>query len=95
MQGADGMDLFAAGCADMDFRATPCITDATTDPAAHRVDGLENVPGRLVNRPILCSPKGLLFCRPSESVLGRSDVLQPGPIYREDGQMIVNERGTR
>jgi len=49
----------------------------------------------LVNRPIVCSPKGVRLCRPSESVLDLLDNLPPGPFYKEDGQMILNERGDR
>jgi arsenate reductase len=49
----------------------------------------------LVNRPIVCSPKGVRLCRPSESVLGLLETLPPGPLYKEDGQMILNERGAR
>jgi arsenate reductase len=49
----------------------------------------------LVNRPIVCSAKGVRLCRPSEAVLDLLDHLPPGPIYKEDGQMIVNEQGER
>ena len=49
----------------------------------------------LVNRPIVCSPKGVRLCRPSETVLDLLDRLPPGPIYKEDGAMIVNEKGER
>lgn len=33
----------------------------------------------LVNRPIVCSPKGVRLCRPSEAVLDLLDMLAPGP----------------
>jgi len=49
----------------------------------------------LVNRPIVCSPKGVRLCRPSEVVLDLLDTLPPGPLYKEDGQMILNEKGER
>lgn len=49
----------------------------------------------LVNRPIVCSPKGVRLCRPSETVLDLLDRLPPGPLYKEDGQMIVDEQGNR
>jgi arsenate reductase (glutaredoxin) len=49
----------------------------------------------LVNRPIVCSPKGVRLCRPSERVLDLLDTLPPGPLYKEDGEMIVNEKGER
>lgn len=47
----------------------------------------------LVNRPIVVSPKGVRLCRPSETVLPLLDSLPPGPLYKEDGQMILNEKG--
>lgn len=49
----------------------------------------------LVNRPIVCSPKGVRLCRPSELVLDLLDKMPPGPLYKEDGEMIVNEKGER
>jgi len=49
----------------------------------------------LVNRPIVCSPKGVKLCRPSETVLHLMDKMPPGPLYKEDGEMIVNENGQR
>lgn len=42
--GDDGMSLFPAGVADMDFRVAPCITDAIEKRAAHGVFGYETVP---------------------------------------------------
>ena len=49
----------------------------------------------LVNRPIVCSPKGGRLCRPSETVLDLLDRLPPGPLYKEDGEMILNSEGLR
>jgi arsenate reductase len=49
----------------------------------------------LVNRPIVYSPKGVRLCRPSETVLDLLETLPPGPLYKEDGQMILNEYGDR
>ena len=43
----------------------------------------------LVNRPIVCSPRGTRLCRPSETVLELLDRLPPGPLYKEDGTLIV------
>ena len=45
--GDDGMDLFAAGVADMDYEVAPCITDAITQRAAHGVFGYETLPDGL------------------------------------------------
>lgn len=49
----------------------------------------------LVNRPIVCSPKGVRLCRPSETVLDLLDRMPPGPLYKEDGQMILDAEGNR
>jgi arsenate reductase (glutaredoxin) len=39
----------------------------------------------LVNRPIVCSPKGVRLCRPSETVLYLLDRLPTHPFLKEDG----------
>jgi len=49
----------------------------------------------LVNRPIVCSPKGVRLCRPSELVLDLLERLPPGPLYREDGELLIDARGRR
>lgn len=46
--GDDGMDLFAAGVADMDFRVAPCITRAIAARADHPVFGYETMPEGLI-----------------------------------------------
>lgn len=49
----------------------------------------------LVNRPIVATPKGVRLCRPSETVLDLLDRLPPGPLYKEDGEMIIDGEGRR
>ncbi len=49
----------------------------------------------LVNRPIVCSPRGVGLCRPSELVLDLLDRLPPGLMFKEDGEMLINEAGQR
>jgi arsenate reductase len=49
----------------------------------------------LVNRPIVCSPKGTRLCRPSETVLDLLETLPPGPLYKEDGALLIDETGRR
>jgi arsenate reductase len=49
----------------------------------------------LVNRPIVCSPKGVRLCRPSETVLDLLDKMPPGPLFKEGGEMMLNEEGER
>lgn len=43
----------------------------------------------LVNRPIVCTPKGTALCRPSEAVLPLLETPLTGPVYKEDGEIIV------
>lgn len=49
----------------------------------------------LVNRPIVCSARGVRLCRPSELVLDLLERLPPGPLWKEDGQMILDAEGRR
>ena len=49
----------------------------------------------LVNRPIVCSPKGVRLCRPSEAVLDLLETLPSGPFYKEDGELLIDENGQR
>ena len=49
----------------------------------------------LVNRPIVCSPKGVRLCRPSEAVLDLLDTLPPGPLHKEDGALLIDADGRR
>lgn len=49
----------------------------------------------LVNRPIVCSPKGVRLCRPSEAVLDLLDRLPPGPMSKEDGTPLIDAEGNR
>lgn len=49
----------------------------------------------LVNRPIVATPKGVRLCRPSETVLDLLDKWPPGPLHKEDGAMILDEKGKR
>ncbi len=46
--GPDGGDLFAAGVADMDFRAPPCVVEALQRRLDHGVFGYETVPDGLL-----------------------------------------------
>lgn len=49
----------------------------------------------LVNRPIVCTPRGVKLCRPSEAVLDLLDRLPPGPLQKEDGQLLIDAEGKR
>ena len=49
----------------------------------------------LVNRPIVCTEKGVGLCRPSEKVLDLLPSWPSGPYFKEDGQQILDELGKR
>jgi arsenate reductase (glutaredoxin) len=49
----------------------------------------------LVNRPIVCTAKGVRLCRPSEVVLDLLDRLPPGPFRKEDGELLIDPQGRR
>ncbi len=49
----------------------------------------------LVNRPIVCTPRGVKLCRPSEAVLDLLDAWPQGPFYKEDGGLIIDADGHR
>ncbi len=49
----------------------------------------------LVNRPIVCSSRGVRLCRPSETVLDLMERMPPGPFAKEDGSLLIDEKGFR
>jgi arsenate reductase len=49
----------------------------------------------LVNRPIVCTVRGVKLCRPSETVLDLLDRLPFGPLYKEDGSLLIDADGRR
>lgn len=49
----------------------------------------------VVNRPIVCTPKGVRLCRPSEVVLDLLERLPHGPFAKEDGELIIDAEGNR
>ena len=49
----------------------------------------------LVNRPIVCTPRGVRLCRPSEAVLDLLDHWPAGPFAKEDGELILDAKGNR
>lgn len=49
----------------------------------------------LVNRPIVCTPKGVRLCRPSDHVLDLIEQWPSGPFLKEDGSVLIDETGRR
>lgn len=43
----------------------------------------------LVNRPIVCTPKGVALCRPSEKVFDLLDVPSGATYAKEDGEVVT------
>ena len=43
----------------------------------------------LVNRPIVCTPKGVALCRPSEAVLPLMENPLTETVYKEDGTPLI------
>ena len=76
-------------------RRSPAEELGLTDPSVSDealLDAMVEHP-ILVERPIVASPKGVRLCRPSEAVLALLDRLPEGPLMKEDGQIILNEKG--
>ncbi|MEP6547052.1 MAG: arsenate reductase (glutaredoxin) [Gammaproteobacteria bacterium] len=49
----------------------------------------------LINRPIVETPWGVKLCRPSEVLLDILPLPQKGPFKKEDGELLIDERGEK
>jgi arsenate reductase len=49
----------------------------------------------LINRPFVVTGRGTRLCRPSEMVLDILPAPQRGYFAKEDGEVVINERGER
>jgi arsenate reductase len=49
----------------------------------------------LINRPFVSTELGTRLCRPSEAVLDILPAPQRGYFAKEDGEVVINERGER
>lgn len=58
------------------------------------VDAMVDYP-ILINRPIVVTPLGTKLCRPSEAVLDILPNPAIGPFAKEDGEVVINEKGER
>ncbi len=47
----------------------------------------------LVNRPLVCTPKGVALCRPSEAVLALLERRPEKAVYKEDGEILYSPEG--
>jgi len=76
---------------------SPAVELGLTDPSCSDdalLDAMIEHPV-LVNRPIVCTARGVRLCRPSEVVLELLDQMPPGPLFKEDGEMILDNAGER
>ena len=49
----------------------------------------------LINRPFVITSRGARLCRPSEVVLDILPAPQKGSFVKEDGEVVIDERGRR
>ncbi|MEO1724358.1 MAG: arsenate reductase family protein [Pseudomonadota bacterium] len=49
----------------------------------------------LVNRPIVCTARGVRLCRPSEAVLDLLERWPAGPFFKQDGTAMIDASGAR
>jgi arsenate reductase len=76
---------------------SPAVELGLTDPAVGDEALLDAmlIHPVLVNRPIVCTARGVRLCRPSETVLDLIDRLPPGPFAKEDGSPLIDAEGRR
>jgi arsenate reductase len=49
----------------------------------------------LINRPFVVTPAGTRLCRPSERLFEILSAPQHGPFSKEDGELVIDEKGNR
>ena len=49
----------------------------------------------LINRPIVVTPLGTRLCRPSQTVLDILPNADIGPFTKDDGEVVIDEKGKR
>ena len=78
-------------------KGTPFMELGLDDTAltdAQLLDAMQEHP-ILMNRPFVVTPLGVRLCRPSEMVLDILPEPQQGPFTKEDGELVIDERGQR
>jgi arsenate reductase len=78
-------------------KGTPFQELGLSDPSlsdAQLLDAMMAHP-MLINRPFVVTPQGVRLCRPSEMVLEILPAPQQGFFAKEDGEVVINERGQR
>jgi len=49
----------------------------------------------LINRPFVVTPAGTRLCRPSDLLLEILTEAQKGPFSKEDGEVVIDDKGNR
>ncbi|CAH2809639.1 MAG: Arsenate reductase (EC glutaredoxin-coupled, glutaredoxin-like family [uncultured Caballeronia sp.] len=49
----------------------------------------------LINRPFVVTPLGMRLCRPAELLLEVLPETQKGPFSKEDGEVVIDGKGSR
>jgi arsenate reductase len=78
-------------------KGTPYAELGLDDPAltdAQLLDAMLRHP-ILINRPFVVTERGTKLCRPSELVLDILPKSQKGRFTKEDGEVVIDERGER
>ncbi|MDP1954724.1 MAG: arsenate reductase (glutaredoxin) [Polaromonas sp.] len=78
-------------------KGTPYEELKLDDPAlsdAQLIDAMLAHP-ILINRPVVVTPLGTRLCRPSEAVLDILPAPQQGAFTKEDGELVIDEKGER
>jgi arsenate reductase len=66
----------------------PALTDAAL------IDAMLAQPA-LINRPFVITERGMRLCRPSELVLDILPQPQRGAFAKEDGEVVIDDKGQR
>jgi arsenate reductase len=78
-------------------KGTPYADLGLSDPAKSDDELIDAMIAHpiLINRPIVVTLLGTRLCRPSEAVLDILPNPAIGPFIKEDGEVVINEKGER
>ncbi|MDI1342090.1 arsenate reductase (glutaredoxin) [Polaromonas sp.] len=78
-------------------KGTPYAELKLDDPALSDAQLIDTMLAHpiLINRPIVVTPLGTRLCRPSEAVLDILPAPQQGAFTKEDGELVISEKGQR